>query len=166
MSNNQKFYDLVETFISENEEKYSLLEKDEAIKIEHADELEEMFESEDYSIKDLKEYLKDNLITNEEYAEEEFGVDIDNFGDMELIAKDLGMELKYVCENYESWDVFKGDLKEFVEYMFEIGLFKDTDEQLINMICNNQSMIEDIWERLLKYDYSEVEKLGYVFTSF
>ena len=63
--NSQKFYDMVETLITENMRTYSLILGDQTIMLAEAEALEEEFNTGEFTLKDLKHKLETNLITNQ-----------------------------------------------------------------------------------------------------
>jgi len=162
MAHNQKFYDMVETVIAENYEMFSLIENDETIKLAYADELEEDFETGEYSLIDLKSNLKVNMITNQEYAEEQYGVDEETFNQFVLISKDLGWDLKNeLLERADDIQIYNMEEREFVTYMIEeLQILGDVPDKVMNFIDTNH-----VWESLLRFDFSEVPNVGYVYTS-
>lgn len=167
MAHNQKFYDMVETVIAENYEMFSLIENDETIKLAYADELEEDFETGEYSLIDLKSNLKVNMITNQEYAEEQYGVDEETFNQFVLISKDLGWDLKNeLLERADDIQIYNMEKQEFVTYMIEeLQLLGDVPDKALYFFAGNKSVLNDVWESLLRFDFSEVPNVGYVYTS-
>jgi len=167
MAHNQKFYDMVETVIAENYEMFSLIENDETIKLAYADELEEDFETGEYSLIDLKSNLKANMITNQEYAEEQYGVDEETFNQFVLISKDLGWDLKNeLLERADDIQIYNMEEQEFVTYMIEeLQLLGDVPDKALYFFAGNKSVLNDVWESMLRFDFSEVPNVGYVYTS-
>ncbi len=159
--NSQKFYDMVETLITENMRTYSLILGDQTIMLAEAEALEEEFNTGEFTLKDLKHKLETNLITNQEYAQKEYGVEESRFKELELISYDLCLELKWCLEHNDELDTYKMDLKEFCTYMIsEVNIFGDVNEKVLNFIDYNR-----VWDSLLRFEYSEIPKVGYVYTS-
>lgn len=159
MSNNKKFYDIVETVSLENDEIFSMIEED--TKLEMADEIEELFETGEYSMKELKQHVKENLQTNDEYLMDKFNIDEEDLIKYKDVSNEIGRELVYTLEHKEDLSIYDMDEEEFVLFCIEeLQIFGEVPEKVIPYIDT-----EDVYESLLRFDFTET-KHGFVYWNF
>lgn len=159
----KSFYEIVEKVIEDNYEMFSILSEDIDMKNNYAEELFEEYKNNgSIEIISTFKYLKANMITNQEYAEQEYGVDEETFNQFVLISKDLGWDLKNeLLERADDIQIYNMEEREFVTYMLEeLQILGEIPEKALNFIDTNH-----VWESLLRFDFSEVPNVGYVYTS-
>ena len=156
--NNQKFYDIVDTVVSENEENHSLVS--EADKLEMADEIEELFESEDYTSKDLKSHVETNLKTDVEIISENSGLDENTIEKYIKAGKEEGWDTKFINEHAEDIQLYEMEREEFIMMLVEdLQIIGEIPEKALRYIDTDH-----VWNSEVRFDFSET-KYGFLYTS-
>jgi len=154
---NQQFYDIVDTVVAEEE--YELTTEE--IKLEMTEQIEELFETGEYSLKELKKHVLNNLMTDDEYLLDKYDISEEELKDFKEVAHDLGWDLiKDVLERIDDIQLYKYDSEDdFVEFLLmEFQVLGEIPDKVYPYID-----LKHVWNSLIRFSFTET-KAGFVCT--